>query len=272
MSSWNFFDPACRETLMTLIRREADGMFALVESDEAWGTATACDEWNAGDVIGHLVDTTETYFVGFGAARGEGEPPPAVPLTGMARAAGDGAIQFRDMSRQELIDRNRAALDKMSGILEGLSDAEWTELMVPHKYMGPLPACVYAIFQLVDYAVHSWDIREGIGAPHALAADSADMLVPLAFVLWQSTPSIPDGAEPFQIGVRITSGENAGDSIVSVSPEGVGVEAGDVSGLPAVLEFDPATFVLTAFGRMNAGTARGDVDLAVRFLGGFFRI
>jgi hypothetical protein len=30
--------------------------------------------------------------------------------------------------------------------------------------------------------------------------------------------------------------------------------------------------VLTAYGRTNAGTARGDQDLAHRFLGGFFRI
>ena len=35
---------------------------------------------------------------------------------------------------------------------------------------GPLPAAFYPIFQVVDYTVHSWDIREGTGRPHALEA------------------------------------------------------------------------------------------------------
>lgn len=138
--------------------------------------------------------------------------------------------------------------------------------------MGQLPACFYAIFQLVDYAVHAWDIRDGRGTPHVLAADAADMLVPLAFVLWQSTPNVPADTPAYQIGIKVTSGENAGDSLVSVSPDGITVQPGDDSGAPAVIEFDPAAFVLTAFGRMNAGTARGDVAIATRFLGSFFRI
>ena len=42
--------------------------------------------------------------------------------------------------------------------------------------------------------------------------------------------------------------------------------------LPVVFEFDPASLVLTAFGRVNAGTYRGDAALADRFLNVFFRI
>ena len=29
--------------------------------------------------------------------------------------------------------------------------------------MGPLPAFFYPAFQLMDYGVHSWDIRQGTG-------------------------------------------------------------------------------------------------------------
>lgn len=272
MSSWTFTDPDSKKNLLGLIRREAEGMFDLVDNDERWATSTACEFWNAADVIGHLVDTTETYFVSFDAARGKGEPPSSVPLIDMAGAVDAGAKQFRQNSRTEMVDRCRADMEKMMGIFEGLSDGEWTGFMVPHKYMGPLPACFYAIAQLVDYAVHAWDIREGQGTPHVFASDSADMLVPFAMVLWQSTPKVPADTQPYQIGIRVTSGENAGDSLVSVSPDGITVEPADVSGAPAVIEFDPATFVLTAFGRINAGTARGDVALATRFLGSFFRI
>ena len=49
-------------------------------------------------------------------------------------------------------------------------------------------------------------------------------------------------------------------------------EPGSVDDLPAVIEFDAGSLVLTAFGRMNAGTVRGDATLANRFLNLFFRI
>jgi hypothetical protein len=45
-----------------------------------------------------------------------------------------------------------------------------------------------------------------------------------------------------------------------------------VNDLPAVLDFDAGSFVLTVFGRSNSGTINGDVELADRFLNLFFRI
>ncbi len=60
--------------------------------------------------------------------------------------------------------------------------------------------------------------------------------------------------------------------MLSVSPDGVSAEAGSLDGLPLVFEFDPSSFVLTVFGRVNAGTYRGDPALADRFLNLFFRI
>ena len=138
--------------------------------------------------------------------------------------------------------------------------------------MGPLPAAFYPLFQLVDYGLHSWDIREGTGRGHLLEGDSADLLVPLAFILWMSTPSVPPDTEPYTIGIKVTSGRNAGSHRVSVSPSGIQVEEGDVEDLPAVIEFDPATLILAAYGRLNGGTVRGDQALAERFLNSFFRI
>jgi hypothetical protein len=92
------------------------------------------------------------------------------------------------------------------------------------------------------------------------------------FGIWAGTISVAPDTEPFTIGVRITSGPNAGTTRVNVSPDGMTYEQGDVSDLPAVIEFDPGSFVLTAFGRFNGGTVRGDQALADRFLGMFFRI
>ena len=51
-----------------------------------------------------------------------------------------------------------------------------------------------------------------------------------------------------------------------------GLAIGDALGMPAVIEFDPGSLVLTAYGRVNAGTIRGDRAVADRFLNSFFRI
>jgi hypothetical protein len=39
-----------------------------------------------------------------------------------------------------------------------------------------------------------------------------------------------------------------------------------------VIDFDAGSMVLTAFGRINGGTVRGDMALADRFLNLFYRI
>jgi hypothetical protein len=137
--------------------------------------------------------------------------------------------------------------------------------------MGPVPAFFYAAGQLMDYGVHSWDIRQGTGKEHGLSGDAADLLVPFMFEIWRGTVKTDAVTEPFTVGIRVT-GRNAGDYRVSVSSEGLAYEQGEIESLPAYIEFDAGSLVLCAFGRCNCGTVRGDMDLAERYLQSFFRI
>lgn len=271
-NAWSFMDYASKDHLLDGVRRESAGMFELLEDPAAWTAPTGAGDWQARDVVGHIVDTTETYFVGFDAAAGQGEPPPGVPLRDMAPAVDAGARQFRDLDRDAMLDRLHSALDRMLAIEDALTEQEWGGLQVPHKYMGPLPAFFYPAFQLVDYTVHSWDIREGSGRPHALDSRSADLLVPLCFVLWQATHVPTPEAEAMELGLRITSGENAGTSRLVSGPDGLTLSPGPVEDLATVIDIDPGSFVLTAYGRMNAGTIHGDREPAHRLLASFFRI
>jgi hypothetical protein len=59
---------------------------------------------------------------------------------------------------------------------------------------------------------------------------------------------------------------------VTVTDGAFQYERGPVDDLPTVFEFDPASFVLTSFGRIRGGTAYGDGELADRFRGMFFAI
>ena len=271
MGTWNAMTPEGKDTILRVVRQEAEQFFDLVDSHEAWEAPTGAGHWQVRDVVGHLVDTTEAYFVSFDAARNHTEVEPAYGLPGMAVRCDEMARAFRSVPRAELVERARTDFDRMMETFDGLTDENWTGLLVPHFYMGPLPSFFYPAFQLMDYGVHSWDVRQGTGRAHGLSGEAADLLTPFMFVLWQYTtnPVSPDGV--WEIGIRITSGSNAGDTRISLTEDGFSYAAGETDDL-TVLEFDPGSFVLTAFGRSNAGTIRGDRAVADRFLNIFFRI
>jgi uncharacterized protein (TIGR03083 family) len=271
VTEWDATSYEGKPTILRVVRGEAERLFELAERPGAWESPTACESWQVKDIIGHLIDTTEGYFAAFETARSGGDSPAAYGLPDMHERAGESATSFSDLSQQEAMDRVRGDLDKMMGILEPLSAEEWTGFIVPHLYMGPLPAFFYAAGQLMDYGVHSWDIRQGTGQAHGISGDAADLLVPFMFVLWQSTIKADADLSPFTIGIRVT-GRNAGDYRVSVSDQGMQYEPGNVEDLPTVIDFDAGSLVLTTFGRSNSGTVRGDASLADRFLNLFFRI
>jgi uncharacterized protein (TIGR03083 family) len=271
MSDWNPMTYEGKDTILRVVREEAERMFALAEKPDAWEAPTACEDWKVKDVIGHLVDTTEGYFKSFETARAGAQAPDAHGLPLMHELAGQNALSFQDLSQQELMERARADLDKMMGLLEPLTAEEWTGFIATHSFMGPLPAFFYAGGQLMDYGVHTWDIKEGSGTAHGISGDAADLLVPFMFVLWQYTIKPDADLTPFTIGIRVT-GRNAADYRVSISDQGMSYEPGNIDDLPTTIEFDAGSLVLTTFGRINGGTVRGDEDLADRFLNLFFRI
>jgi uncharacterized protein (TIGR03083 family) len=270
MSGWNAMTYDGKDTILRVVRAEAEQFLEMVDSDAAWEAPTGAGAWQVRDIVGHIVDTTEAYFVAFDAARSHADVEPAYGLPGMAARVDVQARALRSVPRKELVDRLRADFAKMMETFDALGPDEWGGLSVPHFYMGPLPAFFFPAFQLMDYGVHSWDVRQGTGQAHGLSGEAADLLVPFMFVLWKYT-CVPTSGEPCDIGIRITSGPNAGDTRVVVRPDGMDYEQGDLSDL-TVLEFDPGSFVLTAFGRANAGTIRGERALADRYLNLFFRI
>jgi uncharacterized protein (TIGR03083 family) len=269
--TWNFQDPASKDRVLSVLRDEMDAMFGLVADPSRWEASTACAGWEARDVIGHLVDTTEGYLPAWEGARSDATAEEPLGLRQMAELVDKGAKELRKVPREELIERLRDDSERMMGEFTALSPDDWSSFMVAHRYMGPLPAMFYPVFQLVDYAVHGWDIREGAKQPHAMSGDAADLLVPVIFVLWSATADVSAVDRPYTVGVR-TTGHNGGDVRADVSADGVQFAPGDVDDCQAVLEFDPATLVLTGYARMNGGTVRGDQETASRFRGLFFPI
>jgi uncharacterized protein (TIGR03083 family) len=270
MNDWDATNYAAKDNLLRVLRREADALFEMADNGP-WTGKTACTEWETRDIVGHLIDVTESYFVGFDAARSGAAVDDPLGVRVMQDRLDAGAKEHRTLSQAHAVDRLRTDFAKMMEICEALGPDEWGGLIVPHKYMGPLPAFFYPVFQLMDYGVHGWDIRQGSGRAHSLLGDTADLLAPFMFILWQATTEVPDDMDAYAVGVRV-SGRNARDYLVNVTVDGLTYAQEDVSGLPAVIELDPGSLVLTAFGRVNAGTIRGDRAVADQFLNSFFRI
>jgi uncharacterized protein (TIGR03083 family) len=272
MSEWNAMTYEGKDTILRVVRTEAERMFAMADKPQNWRRPTACTGWETRDVIAHIVDTTEGYFAGFDAARGGAPVPDALGLAVMSQRVDEGASALRDIPQAELMARLKSDFEKLQGMLAPMSADEWTGFMVTHKYMGPVPAFFYAAGQLMDFGVHSWDMRQGSGMAHGLPGDTADLLVPFMFAIWQNTVKAGVVSDTFTIGIRVATGKNAGDYRVTVGPEGLAYEPGEIESLPAYIEFDAGSLVLTAFGRGNFGTIRGDMALGEKYLNLFFRI
>jgi uncharacterized protein (TIGR03083 family) len=271
-AQWDATNYAAKDNLLRVVREEAERFFALVEVPENWQSPTASGHWQVRDIVAHLVDTTEGYLQRFETTRGGGTADPLAPLTEMASTADRRALALRDVPRAELLARLHDAFGRAMKMFEEVDESDWASFMVTHAYMGPVPAFFYPIGQLMDYGVHSWDVREGLEMPHFLSADAADLLVPFMFLLWQATTDTArlEGGD-LDVAVRV-SGRNGGTYRVKVTEEGMTYEPGSDEGTAAVLDFDPASLVLTAFGRARSGTPYGDLDAARRFAGLFFRI
>ena len=271
-AQWDATNFAAKDNLLRVVREEAKGFFDIAEKPDNWDSPTPAGHWRVRNLVAHIADTTEGYLERFETTRSGSTAEALAPLTEMAVTADKRAQALSGAPQDELLARLREDFARAMKVFEEVNEQDWGNLLITHAYMGPVPAFFYPIGQLMDYGVHSWDLREGLGKPHFMNADAADMLVPFMFILWQATTDVSRlGGETLEVGVRV-SGRNAGTYRVTVTGEGMAYEPGSADDLPVLIDFDPASLVLTAFGRTSSGTPYGDLDAARKFAGLFFRI
>ena len=69
MNEWDATNYAAKDNLLRVLQREADALIGMAEASDTWTALTACPRWEVRDIVGHLIDVTESYFTGFDAAR-----------------------------------------------------------------------------------------------------------------------------------------------------------------------------------------------------------
>jgi uncharacterized protein (TIGR03083 family) len=275
MSPVNSMDYSGKNTVLDVIRKESADFFAIVDDPENWNVQTRCTEWEVRDMVGHMIDVTEGYLSRWESAR-KNETRDTAGLLVMGESLNKNAQAHRSLPREEAIKRLKADYAKMMDIFEKLTPEEWSNFIVTHPYMGGLPTFFYPAFHVMDYGVHTWDMRWGLGEKdRKLDEATAGVLVP--YMLYALLPSTVD--QPSAKGVDVeygieVSGEWGGkwratvkDGKFEAKPE-----TGNFDGCKAVFSFDPSDFVLTAFQRFDGGTARGDQETIDKVRSLFFRI
>jgi uncharacterized protein (TIGR03083 family) len=257
--------------LLNLVRAERAEFYKLL--DEApWEGNTASGHWQTRDLCGHMIDVTESYLQRFAAARA-GQPAPApLGLVGMAQKLDEGATSFRSLSKDQAIARLKSASDRMFEIFDALDEQSWAGEMVPHVFMGPLPAYFFAAFQLLDYSIHSWDIKSGLGREEPLSDDAAITLIPFMLIVIQYTVDA-QRAQGLQarFGIEVT-GPGGGTWCVDVDGTTVSYTEASLEACQTVFTFRPSEFALSTYQRMRGGTVSGDSALAERVRDLLFKI
>jgi uncharacterized protein (TIGR03083 family) len=274
MSPVNSMDYTGKDTVLDVIRTESADFFALVDDPDNWNLQTRCTEWEVRDMVGHMLDVTEGYLTRWESARNN-EPRDTAGLLVMSRDLNDHAQAFRRLPREEAIARLKEDYNKMMDIFEKLTPEDWSGFLVTHPFMGPLPTFFYPAFHVMDYGVHTWDIRWGLGEKdRKLDERTAGLLVP--YMLYALLPSTVDAESAKGVDVEFgieVSGEWGGRWRATVKDgkfEAKPTE--DFEGCQAVFHYDPSDFVLTAFQRFPGGEASGDPEVIEKVRNLFFRI
>jgi uncharacterized protein (TIGR03083 family) len=261
--------------VLDVARTERQAFYDLIDDPANWEVQTRCTEWQFRDMVGHMIDVTEGYLSRWEMARKGETPPDPLGLPAMAELLNEHAQAFRSLSREEAIARLKSGSDRMFEIFDSLSEDEWSNFLVPHPYMGPLPTFFYPAFQVIDYGVHTWDMRYGLGEKlRKMDERTAGVLIPYMFVLFQYTVDATSAAGVDTVyGLEVSSQWGGRwriavrDGQWSAQPE-----EGSFEGCEAVFSFDPSDFVLSAYQRFPGGAARGDEQVINQVRRLFFTI
>jgi hypothetical protein len=192
----------------------------------------------------------------------------------MGETLNDHALEFRSLPREEALARLKRDADQVTSILEALTPEEWTGFLVPHPYMGPVPAGFYPAFQIMDYGIHPYDVEYGLGDKLAeLDEATAGVLIPYCHIVMQYTVDQESAKGVDCVYGMEVSGPWGGRWRVTVkdgqwqsTPE-----EGNFEGTDALFRYTPSDFVLTVFGRFPGGSATGDPAVIDQVRNLFFR-
>lgn len=270
----NPMDYSGKEVVLAVVRAERANFFAIVDNPANWNIQTRCTGWEVRDMVGHMIDVTEGYLSRWEMAR-KGEAAGAIGLQVMGEKLNENALALRSLPRAEAIARLKADSDRMLAIFEALTPTEWTTFNVTHLYMGPLPTFFYPAFHVMDYGVHTWDMKWGLGQKESqLDERTAGIIVPFMFILMQHTvdKASAQGVD-VEFGIQVDGAWGGQWRVTVQNGTYIALPADRLEGVQALFHFKhPSDFVLTTFQRFPGGETSGDPGVIDQVRRLFFRI
>lgn len=264
-----------KDIVLDVVRTERAKFYEVIDNPANWYVDTRCEGWQVRDLVGHMIDVTESYLARWDIALKGEEAPPALGWVIMASTLNEGALALRKLSREEAIARLKSASDELMRRFEALSEDEWYNFNIAHVFSGPIPAMFYAPFQIMDYGVHTWDMHWGLGEKDAkLDERTAGVLIPYMFIIWQFSVD-QEQAEGVDItyGIKV-DGDWGGQWKATVRDGQFSYEATtDLSDAQAVFHYPhPSDMVLTTYQRIQGGNTSGDPAVIDKAYNVFFPI
>ena len=274
--------PTEMQTRTRLARLEAERLADYLGSlsDEGWSHSTACDLWQVGDLVGHLVWIGEFYVTFITRALdGDVTPPPGSPKD--ERYAGLPPEDFYDLTAREYGDfLGNMILPTFVRRFEALSQA--LESLTPDDYDKPCfyhsgnrPVWTLADLTVQELAIHAWDIQSHTEPGTPLSPESQPVL--LERVVQRPQPVLDIGAAApatlrFQLGGAV---DRAYDLVLN--RDSTLIRPADGNTAAATLSCDAETFILALYRRLTFEGAlasgrlsvTGDADLARAFARAF---
>ncbi|MYC29605.1 MAG: maleylpyruvate isomerase family mycothiol-dependent enzyme [Chloroflexi bacterium] len=257
--------PAEMQTRTRLARFEAERLAAYLGtlSAEDWNHSTACDLWQVGDLVGHLVWIGEFYvkFVSRSLA-GDVSAPPGSPRD--EQYAGLPPEDFYDLTarryRQDLGDDLLPTFvhhfRELSQLLESLGPEDYEKLCFYHS--GNRSLWTLADLTVQELAVHAWDIQSCTEPGTPLSPESQPVLLDRVVQRPQPALGLAGTTEnPSIIRFNLSGSVNRSYDIV-LSAASTTIELSGGSSASAVIECDTEAFIMMLYRRLNLANAIAD--------------
>ena len=276
--------PAEMQTRTHLARFEAERLAAYLGtlSVEGWDHSTACDLWQVGDVVGHLVWIGE-FYVTFvtRALAGDLSAPPGSPRDERYAALPPGdfydlkAREYRDYLGNQILPTFARRFEALSQVLDGLTPDDYDKPCFDHS--GNRPVWTLPDLTVQELAVHAWDIQSHTEPGTPLSPESQPVL--LERVVQRPLPALAlaeSSAGSSTLRFQLSGTVNHAYDI-TLTPNATRLELAGNTPASTDLSCDTETFIMMLYRRLNLATAiaegrisvTGDAALAQSFASAF---
>ena len=264
-----------------LVRSESDRLtrYLVTLSLDEWCHPSACDAWEARDVVAHLIMAADMLKENVTrGVKGDWSAPEGLPPAGESNMAArmvanaQRAIALRQRLAEKLLASFRARCDDLNELLVGLGFQDWNKSC--YHPAAIIPVRTFIDLRIAELAIHEWDIRSKVEESAHLSADCLPAILDLIREFIVGRLFQPGSGLSKTVCYRFElSGAVLGTYDILVDEGKARMEPAGNSDAEVILRCDAETFALLAYERitLDAGildgriSVEGDRELAANF-------